>query len=118
MVVGDGEKFASALISPNFNYLHYWATKHKIHFRDNKELVQNEDVVKKIQQEINNQNKELAAHEQIKRFRLVCDEWTPAGGELSQTLKKKRRVLYKKYDHILREIYQYEDGQEDRAIKK
>ena len=118
MVVGDGEKFASALISPNFNYLHYWATKHKIHFRDNKELVQNEDVIKKIQQEINNINKDLAAHENLKRFRLVCDEWTPQSGDLSPTLKKKRRVLYSKYDHILREIYQYEDGEEDRGIKK
>jgi len=118
MVVGDGEKFASALISPNFNYLHYWATKHKIHFRDNKELIQNEDILKKVQDEITRQNKELAAHEQLKRFRLVCDEWTTQSGELSPTLKKKRRILYKKYDHILRDIYQYAEGEEDRAIKK
>ena len=118
MVVGDGEKFASALISPNFNYLHYWATKHKIHFRDNKELIQNEAVLKKIDSEINNINKDLAAHENLKRFRLVCEEWTPQSGELSPTLKKKRRVLYSKYDHILREIYQYAEGEEDRGIKK
>ncbi len=118
MVVGDGEKFASALISPNFNHLHFWASKHNVHYRDNYELVKNKDVVKRIQKEINEINKKLGQIEQIKRFRLVCDEWTTKTKELSPTLKLRRKNIYKKYEHILRDIYGYKDNEENRAVKK
>ncbi len=112
MVVGENEKFASALISPDFNHLHFWATKHKVHYRDNEELVKIPEVVARFQKEVNAINKMLSNTEKVKRFRLVCAEWTPTTGELSPTLKLKRKVLYKKYDHILREIYMYSDGDE------
>ncbi len=110
-VVGDGEKFASALISPNFDHLHFWAIKHKIHYKNNAELILQPEVIKKIQTEINEKNKLLAQHEQIKRFRLVAEEWTVQTGELSPTLKKKRKVLLTKYEQLLREIYQYTDDE-------
>jgi len=115
MVVGESEKFASALLSPNFDHLHLWAHNHKIHFRDNKELVQDPQVLKVYQKEVNRINKQLGQHEQIKRFRIVCEPWTSATGELSATLKLKRRVLYNKYASILREIYAYEPDQENRG---
>ena len=107
MVVGVNEKFASALISPNFNHLHFWATKHKTHYRDNKELVALPEVINRYQREVDEINKKLGVHEKIKRFRLVCEEWSPQTGELSPTLKLRRSVIYKKYDRILREIYRY-----------
>ncbi len=107
MVVGVNEKFASALISPNFNHLHFWSTKHKIHYRDNQELVSLPEVVNRYQREVDKINIKLGDHEKIKRFRLVCEEWSPQSGELSPTLKLKRSVIYNKYDHILREIYMY-----------
>lgn len=105
MVIGENEKFASALVSPDFNHLHFWATKYKIHYRDNEELVRIPDVVKRYQKEINEINKKLSETERIKRFRLVCSEWTPNTGELSPTLKLKRKFLYEKYDHIVKEIF-------------
>ncbi len=105
MVVGENEKFASAIVSPNFNYLHFWASKHKVHYRTNEDLVKNPKVIARVQKEINLINKEISATEQIKRFRLVCDDWTPGNGFLSPTLKLKRKVLYARYDSILREIY-------------
>jgi long-chain acyl-CoA synthetase len=107
MVVGENEKFASALISPNLDHLHSWATLHKIHFRDNKELVSTREVIDRFQKEVDQINKTLGEHEKIKRFRLVCEEWSPQSGELSPTLKLKRSFIYNKYDHILREIYMY-----------
>jgi len=109
MVVGENEKFASALISPDFNHLHFWATKHKLHYRDNEELVKIPEVVARFQKEVNTINKVLSSTEKVKRFRLVCAEWAPHTGEVSPTLKLKRKVIYKKYDHILREIYMYSD---------
>jgi long-chain acyl-CoA synthetase len=105
MVVGENEKFASALISPNLDYLHFWAGKHKVHFNDNKDLVQKKEVIARMQKEINKVNKRLGQVEQIKRFRLVCDAWSPETGELSPTLKLKRKELYTKYEHILKDIY-------------
>ncbi len=108
MVVGENEKFASALISPNLEYLHSWATLHKIQFRDNTELVNDKQVMLRVQKELDKTNKTLGEHEKIKRFRLVCEEWSPQSGELSPTLKLKRSVIYKKYDHILSEIFMHD----------
>ena len=66
MVVGENEKFASALISPNFNYLHFWASKYKIHYRDNEELIKKTLVIERIQREVDLVNKELGDHEKKK----------------------------------------------------
>lgn len=105
MVIGSGEKFASALIAPNFVLLHDWSAENHIHFENNKELVRIPAVVARMQQEVIQINKTLGQHEEIKRFRLVCDEWTPATGELSPTLKLRRNVVAAKYKHIIDEIY-------------
>jgi len=77
-----------------------------LHYRDNEELVRIPEVVKRYQREVNEINKKLSDTEKIKRFRLVCSEWTPQTGELSPTLKLKRKFLYDKYDHIVKEIFQ------------
>jgi long-chain acyl-CoA synthetase len=113
MVIGENEKFASAIISPNYNQLHFWATKHRVHYRDNKELIASPRVADRIQREIERFNKQLAPHEQIKRFRLVIDEWSPQTGELSPTLKLKRLVLMKKYQSIIDEIYNHKQDNQD-----
>ena len=108
MVIGAGEKFASALISPTFEYLHDWCSKSKIHYRDNEELIEKEEVVAQIQKEVMAINKTLGEHEEIKRFRLVSEEWTPQTGELSPTLgggKLKRNYVAEKYKDIIDEIY-------------
>lgn len=118
MVVGENEKFASALVLPNFEYLHHWAYEHKIHFRDNPELITLHKVMTQFQKEVVRVNKQLGKHEEIKRFRLVWENWNYTTGELSPTLKLKRRVLYRKYADILREIYAYAPGEENRGSIK
>jgi len=105
MVVGENEKFASGIISPNFPFLHEWASRHQIKFTDNEELISRKDVADRFQREVNEVNKSLGEHEKIKRIRLVKDEWSTATGELSPTLKLKRKPLYEKYEAILKEIY-------------
>lgn len=105
MVIGANEKFASALISPNFPLLHDWCAQHKIYFLDNKDLIQKPEVVEKIQEEVKIVNKTLGSHEQISRIRLVCEEWTPATGELSPTLKVRRNMVAVKYQHLIDDIY-------------
>jgi long-chain acyl-CoA synthetase len=105
MVVGENEKFASALISPNFPFLHEWAAQNEIQFRDNQELITIKEVIEKYRQEVNEVNENLGEHEKIKRIRLVEEEWSPQTGELSPTLKLKRKPLHEQYKHILEEIY-------------
>ncbi|MFW5781535.1 MAG: AMP-dependent synthetase/ligase, partial [Bacteroidota bacterium] len=112
MVVGENQKFASALISPNFPFLHNWASIHKVKFRDNEELINNPVVIARFQKEVSNMNKQLGQTEHIKRFRLVKEEWTPQTGELSPTLKLRRKVLHDKYADILNEIYMQNNGED------
>ena len=105
MVIGANEKFASALVSPNFPLLHDWCAGHKIHYENNQELIQIPEVIDKIKSEVSLINKTLGSHEQINRIRLVCEEWTPATGELSPTLKLRRNAVAVKYQHLIDDIY-------------
>lgn len=105
MVIGENEKCAAAIISPNFNTLHFWALKYKLHYRDNAELIAMPQVHDKFKKVLEVYNKELAPHEQIKLFRLVTDEWTPANGLLSPTLKLRRAPLMEKYKELIADIF-------------
>jgi len=116
MVIGENEKFASALISPNFPFLHDWCSIHKIQFRDNCDLIRLPEVNARFQKEVNKYNSVLGEHEKIKRFRLVCEEWNAQSGELSPTQKLKRNVVYEKYKDIIAEIYQHEKKQQNGGI--
>ncbi len=105
MVIGENQKFASALISPNFEYLHDWCAGHHIRYRDNSELISKKEVLQQYHREVENINKTIGQHEEIKRFRLVVEEWSPQTGELSPTLKLKRHLLLKNYAETIDEIY-------------
>jgi long-chain acyl-CoA synthetase len=105
MVIGENEKFASAIISPNFSYLHDWCSLHKIQFRDNAELIEIHEVIERFSREIREISSTLGEHEQIKRFRLVTEEWSPQSGELSPTLKLKRNLLALHYKDLIADIY-------------
>lgn len=105
MVVGENEKSVGVIIAPNFNTLHYWALKHKLHYRDNGQLLAMPQTKEKFKEVIEVINRDFAAHEQIKSFRLVTDEWTSANGLLSPTLKIKRNILMEKYKNLIAEIY-------------
>lgn len=110
MVVGENQKHTGALISPNFEFLHAWCFRKNIHFRENKDLIQIPEVISRYQEEVDKYNERLGKTEQIKKFSLVCEEWTPQGGELSPTLKLRRRFVEEKYRHRILEIYpEYEN---------
>jgi long-chain acyl-CoA synthetase len=104
-VIGNHEKFASALIAPNFVYLHECCNENEILFTDNADLVTQPAVIAMFQAEVKEINKTLGQHEEIKRFRLVADSWSAQSGELSQTLKLKRKVIEQKYIDIIEEIF-------------
>jgi long-chain acyl-CoA synthetase len=105
MVIGEHEKFASALISPNFGYFDDWKESKKIAFSDHGELIQQPAVQSFFSVEIESLNRKLNPSERLTRFRLVQDEWTPATGELSPTLKLKRQFIRDKYKDLISQIY-------------
>lgn len=105
IVIGENQKFASAIIIPNFTRLHYWAAKNNISYSNNDELVSNPKAMAKIHKEVEAINKKLGFHEQVKREKLINDEWSVSNKMLSQTLKLKRANIQKKYDSIISEIY-------------
>ncbi len=107
MVVGESEKYTAAIVCPAFEHLHNWAAIHNINYKENYELITNKKVIEKYEQEIEKFNAHLDKAMKIKKFSLVCEEWTPESGELSPTLKLKRKVLVKKYKTKLDFLYGY-----------
>ena len=105
MVVGEHEKFASALISPNMKYFEEIEASKPLETRVKGKLIESEEVLAAISAEVEKYNKRVSPHERILRFRLVPDEWGPATGELSPTLKLKRQVIAEKYRTILDDVY-------------
>jgi long-chain acyl-CoA synthetase len=105
IVIGENEKFASAIIIPDMSRLHFWAAKHNVTYADNQELVNNPKVIAKIHKEVERVNETLAPHEKIKRERVILTEWSPTNGLLSPTLKLKRAKIQAKHADIINEIY-------------
>jgi len=105
IVVGEHEKFASALISPNFRYFDELLASNKIPKVNNEDLIQLPEVKALFNNEVEKLNGRLNPPERINRFRLVHDEWSPASGELSPTLKLKRGFITRKYKKLLEEVY-------------
>ncbi len=104
-LVGDRHKFASALISPNFVILEEWANRQGIAASTRRELVANPRVVAEYQTVVDRVNETLANFETIKRFHLVPDEWSLNSGELTPSLKLKRRVIIEKYAPDIAMLY-------------
>ncbi|MCX6301246.1 MAG: long-chain fatty acid--CoA ligase [Bacteroidia bacterium] len=105
MVLGEHEKFASALISPNFKYFDDWKSLKNISFSNNEELIHHPEVQSFFSSEVDKLNKKVSPPEKINRFKLVQDEWSPASGELSPTLKLRRQFINEKYKTIIEQIY-------------
>jgi long-chain acyl-CoA synthetase len=105
MVVGEHEKFASALISPNFKFFEEKVSGSGEKYKSPSDIISNPEIVALFNSEIDKYNKRLSPVERINRFRLVPDEWTPATGELSPTLKLKRSFISDKYRQIINEVY-------------
>jgi long-chain acyl-CoA synthetase len=105
MVIGEHEKYASALISPNFKYFEDWKTAKKVSYSNNEELITLPEVLSFFSSEVNKLNKRLSPPERINRFRLVTDEWSPATGELSPTLKLRRNFIFAKYSSMVEQVY-------------
>jgi long-chain acyl-CoA synthetase len=106
MVIGEGEKMPAAFIQPNFEFVKEWAKIHKITLgSSNAEIVSNPDVIKRIDEEIEGINEKFGHWEKIKRFELTPDVWSIDGGQLTPTLKLKRKIIKEIYKDLYTKIY-------------
>ena len=105
MVVGENQKFAAALIIPNFENLKTWAKENGITYASNEELVNLKEVNKIILDEIKQRNHLLGEWEQVKKIKLLADEWTTANVMLTPTLKMKRPIIQKHYKEEIQNLF-------------
>ncbi|MFK7000075.1 AMP-dependent synthetase/ligase [Flavobacterium oreochromis] len=107
MVIGEGQKMPAAIIQPAFEFIREWAHIHHVNIgTTNEELIQNQEVIKRIYQEINHFNAKFGNWEQVKKFELTSDVWSIDGGQLTPTLKLKRKVVLEKYKDLYAKIYE------------
>jgi long-chain acyl-CoA synthetase len=105
MVIGEHQKFPSALIAPDFRYLEDWKKTEHITVSSNEELMGLPAIQAIFSSEVEKLNKKLNPTERLHRIRLVADEWAPASGELSPTLKLRRQFILEKYKELINQIF-------------
>lgn len=104
-IIGDRRKFVSALIVPDYSVLRKYAESHKMGHLTNKELAENPRIIEYIQAKIEECTKDLAPFEHIRRFTLLTEPFSMENGELTNTLKIRRRVVADRYAAIIDRMY-------------
>jgi len=104
-VIGDDRKYVSALIVPDFDGLDEFALKNGIAASDREVLVSDQRVVSLIEKEVEDVNRGLSRYEQIKKFWILPAEWSVENGELTPSLKLKRRVIHEKWKTTIERLY-------------
>jgi long-chain acyl-CoA synthetase len=108
--IGDKRNYITALVVPSFEALEKYAKDNNIAFANREELVRHPEVVAFYRDRIDRQSAELANYEKIKRFTLMSQEFTQDGGELTPTLKLKRKVVMNKYADVIEHMYAGKDS--------
>ena len=105
-VIADQRKFVSALIIPEYKLLEDYAAKHNIYYKDREDLCRNRQIYDMMMERIDTLQQQLAHYEQVKRFTLLPHHFSMDRGELTNTLKIKRRVLNENYRQEIEAMYQ------------
>ena len=104
-VYGDKKPYLVAVLTMNIERVLEYAKQHKLKYFDISDLAKNEKIIELFKKEVENVNKQLARYETIKKFVIVPQDFTIEGGELTPTLKLKRRVIYQKYADKIECLY-------------
>ena len=104
-VIGDNRKFVSALIVPAFEVLQEYAQTHQILWTCREDLIQHPSVIELFRRRIESRSNDLAGHEKIIRFTLMPNEFSIAGGEITPTMKIKRKNVINRYQGVIEDMY-------------
>ena len=105
VVLGENQKYAAALIRPDFAFLKEWCKRHEIPYTTNEEMIRNQEVLKRYSKEVKKLNSGLGEVEKIKNFALIADEWSVATGIITPTLKTKRKVVMERYSDLIDSLF-------------
>jgi len=105
LVIGENRKYTAALIVPNFDHLKDWCAVKHIIFTTPEKATRNIRIIKRIRQEVEHINLDLGQTEKIKKFRLIAGPWTVSSGELSPTLKLRRKFIQERYRNLIEDTY-------------
>ena len=109
MVVGENQKFASAIIVPSFVNFKEYCKDHNITWTNNEDMSANEELKKLINDHVKLMNKSLAPYEQLKRVGILSKEWSIEGGELTPKMSLKRKIIKEKNIDAINKIFAVED---------
>ncbi|MDP4290129.1 MAG: long-chain fatty acid--CoA ligase [Bacteroidota bacterium] len=105
IVLGENQRFAAALIVPDFEKVKSWCKGKGIKVNTKEEMIERAEVNKLFRHEIDKKNRKLGKTEQIRKFCLLSDEWTVLSGELTPTLKLRRSVVMEKYKETIEKLF-------------
>lgn len=105
LVIGEGQKYAAALIVPAFVALKDYCEKKSIPYHSNEEIIKNDTIMALIMQHVNEANKTLAPYETIKKIALMKSEWTIEKGEMTPKLSLKRKVIMEANKSIIASLF-------------
>lgn len=105
MVIGDGEKMPAAFIQPDFAFVKQWAQRKGLSVDSNEQIAESKEVHDRIQEEVDAVNKKFGHWEQVKKFEITPNVWSVEGGEMTPTLKLKRKAVKEKYQKLYDKIY-------------
>jgi long-chain acyl-CoA synthetase len=97
LVVGENKNYPAALIIPSIIGLQDWCRHKDIPYTTDAEMLQKPEIIEKFQKEIDNLNKYFGKWEQVKKFKILPTQWTVETGELTPTMKLKRKVIHQKF---------------------
>ncbi|OYV87703.1 MAG: hypothetical protein B7Z63_01955 [Ignavibacteriae bacterium 37-53-5] len=105
VLIGDKKRFNTALIVPDFDNLKEFANEHHLQYRSEEDLLADEKVNDAVRKDINDLQRDLAKYEQVRRFKLLPVPFTIENGDLTPTLKVKRKVVEQKYADLIESMY-------------
>jgi long-chain acyl-CoA synthetase len=105
MVIGADEKMPAAFIQPDFEFVKQWAQRKGLNLTSNEDVAKSPEVKERIQEEVDQINKKFGNYEQVKKFEITPDVWSVDGGEMTPTLKLKRKQIKEKYQALYDKIY-------------
>lgn len=105
VVFGEGQKFAAAIIVPDFNFLKEWCKRHQLTFTSPSEVINLKDVKDRIAKEVQKINENFGDTEKIKRYTLITDEWSTANRILTPTLKVRRQMVRTRYQNVIESMF-------------
>jgi long-chain acyl-CoA synthetase len=105
VVVGENKNYPAALIVPNFEALKEYCKHKGIPYTSDVEMISKQEIIEKYDREIETANKFFAKWEQVKRYKLLGNSWSIETGELTPTMKLKRKVIHQKYESEIEGIY-------------